>query len=78
MGKEAVVSTYNEILLSHKKNENLPFATTQMDLEGIRLSEMSGREAQIVCIHLYVESKTYNKLVNITEKKKDSQMQQTN
>ena len=31
---------HNRILLSHKKNETLPFVTTQMDLEGITLSEI--------------------------------------
>ena len=32
------------ILLSHKKNETLPFVTTQMDLEGIALSEIRQTE----------------------------------
>ena len=32
---------YNGILLSHIKNEILPFATTWMDLGGIMLSEIS-------------------------------------
>ena len=31
----------NGILLRHKKDEILPFATTWMDLEGIMLSEIS-------------------------------------
>ena len=35
---------YNGILLSHKKNEILPFATMQMKLEGITLSETSQSE----------------------------------
>ena len=38
--KEMVVRIYNGILLDHKKNENLPFGTTWMDLEGIKLSEI--------------------------------------
>ena len=33
--------THNRILLSHKKKEILPIATTLMDLGGIMPSEMS-------------------------------------
>ena len=40
-----------------------------MYLEDIMLSEMSDRERQIVWYHLYVESKKYSKLVNMTKKK---------
>ena len=36
--------THDGILLSHKKNEILPFATTWMDLEIIRLSEIRHTE----------------------------------
>ena len=35
---------YNGILFSHKKEENPPFARTSMDLEDIRLSEISQRK----------------------------------
>ena len=38
---------YNGILLSHKKNEIMPFATTWMQLEIIIINEMSERERQI-------------------------------
>ena len=41
MDKENVVHIYNGILLSHKKNEMMPFAVTWMDLEMIILSEVS-------------------------------------
>ena len=44
---KGVVYMYNGILLSHKKNENLPFAAIWMNLEGIVLSEIkSNRERQ--------------------------------
>ena len=39
MDKEDVVHVYNGILLNLKKNDILPFAATQMDLEIIILSE---------------------------------------
>ena len=45
----------NGILLSHKKNEILPFATW-MDPEGIMLSEISQTKTNTPCYHLYVES----------------------
>ena len=50
-----VVHIYNGILLSHKKNEIMPFAATQMDLEIIILSEV--RQRNIVQYPLYGESK---------------------
>ena len=44
MGKEAVAHIHKGILLSQKKKEILPFATTWMDLEIIILSEISQTE----------------------------------
>ena len=40
MAKEDVICTYNGILLSHKKNKIMSFAT-QMDLEIVILNEVS-------------------------------------
>ena len=79
MGKEDVAYTYTmEYYSAIKKNEILPFVTTWIDLEGIMLSETSQTEKDKYHIyHLYVESKKYNKLVNITKKETDSQIQRT-
>ena len=38
------VCVCNGILQSHTKNEMLPFATTDMKLEGTKLSEISHRK----------------------------------
>ena len=43
-----VVHIYNGILLSHKKTEIMPFATTWMDLEIIILSEVSQTKTNII------------------------------
>ena len=50
MDKEDVVYIYNRILLNHKKNEILTFATTWMDLECIILSEISQTERDKYCM----------------------------
>ena len=39
-----MVYLYNEIQLSHKKNEIMPFAATRMDLDIIIVSEVSQAE----------------------------------
>ena len=40
--------TYSGILLSHKKNEIMPFAATWMDLESIILTEISQIKTSII------------------------------
>ena len=39
-----------------------------MDLEGIMLTEISQRKTNTVLYHFYVESKKYNRLLNITNR----------
>ena len=45
-----------------KRNEILSFATTGIDLEGIRLSEISQRKTNIIYFHLCMESKKNEKI----------------
>ena len=47
MDKEDVAYIYNGILLSHRKNEIMPFAAISTDLEIIILSEGSQRKTSI-------------------------------
>ena len=58
MDKEDVIHIM-ETYLATKKNEILTFATTQIDLESIMLSEINQSKTNIVCYHLYVESRKY-------------------
>ena len=44
MYKEDLVHKYDGLLLSHKKNELTPFASTWMKLDVITLSEVSQTE----------------------------------
>ena len=50
MDKEDVVYIYNGILPSHKKDKMLPFATTQMDLEGMMLNKIRQTEKDKHCM----------------------------
>ena len=49
-----------------------------MDLEGIMLTEISQKKTDTVQYHFYVDSKKYNKLVNIVRKEIESQIKRTN
>ena len=48
MVKEGVVHTCKGILVSHEKDEMMPFAATQTDLELIALNEASQRKTSII------------------------------
>ena len=52
-----VVHRHNGILLSHKKNEIMPFAAIQMYPAITILGEVSQTKTNIIWYHLYVESK---------------------
>ena len=69
MDKEDVVYTHTHtgILLSHEKNEIMPFSATWMDLKIIILSEGSQRKTNIY--HLYVESKKMIQMNLFTKQK---------
>ena len=58
MDKDVVyicVYTHTRILLGHKKNDILPFATKGMGLEGF--SKINQRKINTARYHLYVETK---------------------
>jgi len=57
MDKEDMVHTHSGILLSHKKNEIMPFAATWRNLKSVILSEVRQRRINIIWHLLYVESK---------------------
>ena len=44
LDSEEVVYIYHGILLSHKKDDIMPFAATWMELENLILSEVSQKE----------------------------------
>ena len=62
---EEDIHVYNRILLSRKKDECLPFATTWIELEGIMLSEISQTEKDkyhmILPIHGILKKKKKSK-----------------
>ena len=43
-----MVYIHNGILLSHKKEQNLPFAAIWLELKTLRLSEVSQKETNTI------------------------------
>ena len=67
MDIEDVIHIHNGILLSHKKNEIMPFAATWMDLETIILSEVSQKEIPYDITYMWNLKYDTNELVYETE-----------
>ena len=59
MDKDDAVHIYNGILLSHKKNEIMPFAAMWMDLEIIILSEDRKRQISYDITYMWNLKKWY-------------------
>ena len=78
MDKEDVVYTYNGILLSHKKDWNFAICSNMNGLGGHSTKWNKQRKINTVWYHLYVESKKYNKLVNIINKKQTHRYREQN
>ena len=63
MDKEDMVRTYRGILLSHKKNEIIPFVATWMNLEFIILSKVSQRKTNILSLTCGILKNGTNELI---------------
>ena len=50
-----------EYYLTVRKNEILPFAAMQRELEGTMLSEISQRKTDTICFHSYVDLEKLNR-----------------
>ena len=72
MDKEVMVYMCNGILLSHKKNEIMPFAATYMDLENVVLREVRQRQISYDLTYKWNLKKGTNELIYKTDI--DSQM----
>ena len=62
MEKEDVVHIYSGVLLSHKKNEIMPFTAMWMNLEIIILSEVRERKISYVITYMWNLIKLFNKI----------------
>ena len=58
-----MVRVHNGTLFGRTKNDILPFATTRMELENVRLSEVSQRKTNTVRSHSDVGFKKQNQPV---------------
>ena len=77
MDKEDVVHIYNGILLSHKKNEIVPFAEMWMDLETVMQSGVSQKNKyHIISLICGIQKNGTDELICKAEIK--TQMQRTN
>ena len=65
-----VVCIYNGILLSHKKNEILPFVTMWVHLDSVRQSELIPTTTNIIRYHLHAVSKN-SKMNSFTKQKQN-------
>ena len=63
---DTLTHTHRRMLFSHKNKEMLPFAITQINLEGVMISEIHQRKTNTVCYYLCGLKKI--KLINITKK----------
>ena len=72
MDKEVMVYMCNGILLSHKKDEIMPFAATYMDLENVVLREFRQRQISYDLTYKWNLKKGTNELIYKTDI--DSQM----
>ena len=59
MDKKDVVHIHNGILLSHQKNEIIPFAATRIDLEIVILSEVRQRQISYDIAYMWDLKKWY-------------------
>ena len=67
MDTEGVLYIFNGILLSHKKEWELPFTIIWVDLESMKWWNKTKRKTNTLYYHFYVESKKKKKKKTINE-----------